>query len=430
MKLILKVSAAASCSLIAVMQTPVNTATTPEALTHSPVYTANSAATQLTRVIDPVRQDIRERFVLANTLDEVCVGSDTFNLAGLELKVEVTFHQGTFHQTYTATNTLNQPIWWTGSEKLCGVKNYHAKLVDRDLHAVEFPARRVLNASIEQEHLQACVMVPGEQRVIRNSMDAEYFEGAEGKDIYSLRWWSIVPLPNLSTEKQHYEFADIYGTFHRDGHFDLRLETPFWVDMPGLDKPPTALANHVELGRTSEVIEGMRFDSVLHYQAGAVVETITTTNISGGGLYWPQKVKSRFSRYPLSYTIEQSRDRSWMAMEFPLISIGCGGGIGGCYGRRKPKPDATDLDRWFVAPGQSFTHQSLREFDSEQFRDLVFDYGRKAIRGISRVSGAVHTTNIPLNYPPEFFPHEEEWPRISFEASFDILNGYSHLRCE
>jgi hypothetical protein len=430
MKLILKVSAAASCSLIAVMQIPVNTAAAPEAFTHSPVYTANSTATQLTRVIEPVRKDIRERSVLANTLDEAFVGSDTFNLAGLELKVEVTFHKGTFHQTYTATNTLNRAIWWTGSEKLCGVKNYHAKLVDRDLYAVEFSARQVLNASLEQEQLQACVMVPGEQRVIRNSIDAEYFEGAEGKDIYSLRWWSIVPLPNLSTEKQHYEFADIYGTFHRDGHFDLRLETPFWVDMPGLDKPPTALANHVELGRTSEVIEGMRFDSVLHYQAGAVVETITTTNISGGGLYWPQKVKSRFSRYPLSYTIDQSRDRSWMAMEFPLISIGCGGGIGGCYGRRKPKPDATDLDRWFVAPGQSFTHQSLREFDSEQFRDLVFDYGRKAIRGISRVSGAVHTTNIPLNYPPEFFPHEEEWPRISFEASFDILNGYSHLRCE
>jgi hypothetical protein len=430
MKLILKVSAAASCSLIAVMQIPVNTAAAPEAFTHSPVYTANSTATQLTRVIEPVRKDIRERSVLANTLDEAFVGSDTFNLAGLELKVEVTFHKGTFHQTYTATNTLNRAIWWTGSEKLCGVKNYHAKLVDRDLYAVEFSARQVLNASLEQEQLQACVMVPGEQRVIRNSIDAEYFEGAEGKDIYTLRWWSIVPLPNLSTEKQHYEFADIYGTFHRDGHFDLRLETPFWVDMPGLDKPPTALANHVELGRTSEVIEGMRFDSVLHYQAGAVVETITTTNISGGGLYWPQKVKSRFSRYPLSYTIDQSRDRSWMAMEFPLISIGCGGGIGGCYGRRKPKPDATDLDRWFVAPGQSFTHQSLREFDSEQFRDLVFDYGRKAIRGISRVSGAVHTTNIPLNYPPEFFPHEEEWPRISFEASFDILNGYSHLRCE
>jgi hypothetical protein len=430
MKLILKVSAAASCSLIAVMQIPVNTAAAPEAFTHSPVYTANSTATQLTRVIEPVRKDIRERSVLANTLDEAFVGSDTFNLAGLELKVEVTFHKGTFHQTYTATNTLNRAIWWTGSEKLCGVKNYHAKLVDRDLYAVEFSARQVLNASLEQEQLQACVMVPGEQRVIRNSIDTEYFEGAEGKDIYTLRWWSIVPLPNLSTEKQHYEFADIYGTFHRDGHFDLRLETPFWVDMPGLDKPPTALANHVELGRTSEVIEGMRFDSVLHYQAGAVVETITTTNISGGGLYWPQKVKSRFSRYPLSYTIDQSRDRSWMAMEFPLISIGCGGGIGGCYGRRKPKPDATDLDRWFVAPGQSFTHQSLREFDSEQFRDLVFDYGRKAIRGISRVSGAVHTTNIPLNYPPEFFPHEEEWPRISFEASFDILNGYSHLRCE
>ncbi len=430
MKLILKVSAAASCSLIAVMQIPVNTAAAPEAFTHSPVYTANSTATQLTRVIEPVRKDIRERSVLANTLDEAFVGSDTFNLAGLELKVEVTFHKGTFHQTYTATNTLNRAIWWTGSEKLCGVKNYHAKLVDRDLYAVEFSARQVLNASLEQEQLQACVMVPGEQRVIRNSIDAEYFEGAEGKDIYSLRWWSIVPLPNLSTEKQHYEFADIYGTFHRDGHFDLRLETPFWVDMPGLDKPPTALANHVELGRTSEVIEGMRFDSVLHYQAGAVVETITTTNISGGGLYWPQKVKSLFSRHPLSYTIDQSRDQSWIAMELPLISIGCGGGSGGRYGRRKPKPDATDLDRWFVAPGQSFTHQSLREFDSEQFRDLVFDYGRKAIRGISRVSGAVHTTNIPLNYPPEFFPHEEEWPRISFEASFDILNGYSHLRCE
>ena len=430
MKLILKVSAAASCSLIAVMQIPVNTAITPEALTYSPAYTASNAATQLTQVMQPIRQDIRERFILANTLDESFVGSDIFNLAGLELKVEVTFHEGTFHQTYTATNTLNHAIWWTGSEKLCGVKNYHAKLVDRDLHAVEFPARRVLNASIEQEHLQSCLMVPGEQRVIRNSIDAEYFEGAEGKDIYSLRWWSIVPLPNLSTVKQHYEFADIYGTFHRDGRFDLRLETPFWVDMPGIDKPETALANHVELGRKSEVIEGMKFDSVLHYQAGAVVETITTTNISGGGLYWPQKFKSRFPKYPLSYTIDQSRDRSWVAMEFPLISIGCGGKISGRFSSRKAKPDATDLDRWFVAPGQSFTHQSFRKFDSSQFRDLVFDYGRKAIRGISRVSGAVHTTNIPLNYLPEFFPHEKGWPTISFEASFDKDKGYSHLRCD
>ncbi|MDE0585610.1 MAG: hypothetical protein OSB63_03245 [Planctomycetota bacterium] len=430
MKLILKVSAAASCSLIAVMQTPVNTAAAPEVLAYSPVYTANSAATQLTRVIEPVRQDIRERSILANTLDEAFVGSDTFNLAGLELKVEVTFHKGTFHQTYTATNALNHAIWWTGSEKLCGVKNYHAKLVDRDLHAVEFPARAVLNENVEQEHLQACLMVPGEQRVIRNSIDAEYFEGADGKDIYSLRWWSIVPLPNLSTEKQRYEFADLYGTFHSDGRFDLKLESPFWVNMPGLDKPDTALAKHVELGRNSEVIEGMRFDSVLRYEAGAVVETITTTNISGGGLYWPQKVKSRFSRYPLSYTIDQSRDQSWMAIGSPLIAFGCGGGIGGCYGRRKSKPDAADFDRWFVAPGQSFTHQSFKKFDSSQFRDLVFDYGRKAIRGISRVRGAVHTTNIPLNYPPEFFPHEEEWPRISFEASFDKDKGYSHLRCE
>ena len=441
MKLILKVSAVACCSLIAVMRTPVTQAEVKTALTTAPgPQLAIDGAQPILNAITPFeRIDYNESSVLAVSQDGVFIGDGSFELAGLKLDVLVTFENDTFNFKYTATNISERPLYWTGSKETCGLKNYHVTINAYSEHTfadstdLDYKYGKVFHdpdrMASEIENAQQMLMVAGEQRIIECKIDASYFRGFERKQISNLRWWSIVPLPGQTPADMCHEYGDIYGSWNDRGKFSLKFEAPFWDNTSEVAKPGTALANKVMLGKHTEMIDGLQFYSELHYDAGKVVEKIIVTNVSGGGLYWPRNMKSRKPYASLSYTIDKNRIKSWQENDDWLV---IGGGCGGRYGTRgrHGKPTAADLDSWFIAPDESVEFNVSNNLDISNFRRQVYSYSRDAIRGISSVDGAHHLFHVALNYPPEFYPNSSKWKKKSFFASFDKDDGYSHILCE
>ncbi|MBC8371691.1 MAG: hypothetical protein H8E25_16945 [Planctomycetes bacterium] len=411
MKLILKVSTAASCSLLAVLQTP---------------------AAQLDTCPPFTRADYSESSVLAVAHDDVFIGEGSFDLGGINLDVLVTFESDSFHFKYTATNVSGYPLYWAGSQESCGLMHY-AATIDACSEQIypEQTALEPIYGKIKLEDAQKMWMVAGEQRVVHNRIDAAYFKGFSREQISKLRWWSIVPLASKDVKNMHHEYADIYGSWNDRGKFQLDFQPPFWNHTADLPQHYTALANKVMLGKHTEIFGGLQIDSELHYDAGDVVEKIKVTNISGGGLYWPAKIESKQPYASVDFTIDKQRVHSWKGDPEDCV-IGIGGGSGGRFGcgHRRSRPNADELDSWFMAPDASKVFEVRNTFDVQQFRDTVFYYSRDAIRGVDRVKGAKHSFHVALNYPPDFFPRSSKWKEKSFEASFSKDEGYSHILCE
>ncbi|HIA38682.1 MAG TPA: hypothetical protein EYN86_04155 [Planctomycetes bacterium] len=432
MKLILKVSAVASCSLIAVMQTPVTHAEVKAVLTIEVApQLAFNAAQPLFDVITPIKRvDYSESSVLAVAQDDVFIGERSFDLAGLKLDVLVTFESDTFNFKYTATNVSGYPLYWAGSQDTCGLKNYHVTITASERI---YPQTTKIDASygkIKLEAAQQMLMVAGEQRIIESKIDADYFKGFKREQISRLRWWSIVPLPSTSPNDMRHEFGDIYGSWNDRGKFNLEFQAPFWNNTSDLDPHPTALANKVLLGKHQEVFGGLQVYSELHYDSGDVVEKIVVTNISGGGLYWPRKISSNKAFSAIEFAIDQNYGQSWEEEpeEFPIL---CGGAAGryGC-GHRGGKPSVATLDKWFMAPDESVEFTIRNKFNVSEFRDSIYYVSRQAIRAVSKVNGATHSFSEALNFPPEYYPASSKWNKKSFTASFDRDEGYSHILCE
>ncbi|MDP6963533.1 MAG: hypothetical protein QGF46_05140, partial [Planctomycetota bacterium] len=282
---------------------------------------------------------------------------------------------------------------------------------------------------ISKQDAETMLMVAGEQRQVVQKLSRQKLTDHPATQISNFRWWSVVPLPVEVSDKAQYEFGDLYGEWKSNGDFKLEFQAPFWINSSSVNPHPTALGNSVQIGESTFEVDGLEIKSKISYEAGDVVEHIVVTNISGGGLYWPRKINSRKPYSAISFTIDYSKEKTWSDPD--SLVIGLGGGCGGRYGcGPRRKPDASDLDRWFMAPGQTAEFSFRNKFDVQDFREEVYFYSREAIRGIDGIRGATHKFSVPLNYAPDFFPSSSKWDSISFDASFDKEKGYSHVICE
>ncbi|MFT7516245.1 MAG: hypothetical protein ACI84O_000018 [Myxococcota bacterium] len=431
MKFILKLSAAASCSLIAVMQTNVTQQVTTAALTAPKLRTDVLPAAATSVAVAPyLRIAYSAESVLAVETDNVFIGEQSFDIGELRLDVLITFERDHFHFKYTATNTSGQPIYWAGSEKNCGLMYYHATVVGEDSEMLIGQNNIAPQyGRIKIEDAQRMLMVAGEQRIINVSVAEDYFSDIRRDQISSLRWWSVVPLASISPIEMQHAFGDLYGSWSDRGKFKLEFQAPFWNNASSVAKFKTALRNKVKLGEHREIIGGLQIDSELHYDSGDIIEKITVTNISDGVLYWPRSIDSSESYAPIDFTLVYANELSWDIEECSSsMSFGCGGVFIDRHSRSKPT--AADLDRWFMQADEVFEYQSRTKFDPVDFREMIYLHGRGAIRGVDHIRGARHTIREALNYPPEVFPSSPKWKRKSFRASFAKDEGYSHILYE
>lgn len=424
MKLLFKLSAVASCSLIAVMQTDINQQA-PKSLLTAPKLLSNTLPATYAATAAYERTSYTASSILTAEPDNVFIGEQSFDLGDLNLDVVVTFENGTFHFKYTATNISNHPLYWAGSKKNCEVLSHHTTL--RSNKPTSKPennwCKHTQAKRTKENRSQKSLMVSGEQRTVKTSINKEYFSGIKLNSISSLRWWSIIALPSTNASETRHEFGDLYGSWDGRGKFRLQFQAPFWNNNSDIPKSETALANNVKLGKHREIIDGLQIDSELHYESGDVLEIITVTNISGGSLYWPRSIESRGYVGSIDFTLDHDRRLPYTATGGCII-------VGRHPSRAEIKVSAEDIDSLLMRPNEVFEYRSRIMFNASNFRDSICMFGRDAIRGISRVRGARHTISKPLNYQPEAFPKPFKWDKKTFKASFDKDKGYSHILCE